>query len=77
MKIIIWKTTATGGVLKKKMFLKFSQNLQEKKPVPESLFLIKLQADDCNFIKKETDTDVFMWILRNFLRPTFCIEHLR
>ena len=34
MKIITWKTTATGGVLKKKMFLKISQNLQEKNLYP-------------------------------------------
>ena len=27
--------------------------------MPESLFLIKLQAEDCNFIKKETVAQAF------------------
>ena len=49
-----WRCSKEKDVLK--IFAKFTG----KKPVPESLFLIKLQADDCNFIKKETDTDVFM-----------------
>ena len=49
-----WRCSKEKNVLK--IFAKFTG----KKPVPEFLFLIKLQADDCNFIKKETDTGVFM-----------------
>ena len=42
----------------KKVFLKISQNTQ-KTPVSESFFLIRLQAQACNFIKKETQAQVF------------------
>ena len=42
----------------KKVFLKISQNTQ-KTPVSESSSLIKLQAQACNFIKKETQAQVF------------------
>ena len=48
-----WRCSKEKDVLKN--FAKFTG----KKPVPESLFLIKVQADDCNFIKKETLTQVF------------------
>ena len=40
------------------MFLKISQNSQENNCAKVS-FLIKLQASACNFIKKETVTQVF------------------
>ena len=46
----------------KEMFLEISQNLQDNICARVS-FLIKKA---CNFIKKETDTGVFLWILRNF-----------
>ena len=36
-----------------KVFLKFSQNLQEN-TCPRVSFLMKLQASACNFIKKDT-----------------------
>ena len=52
-----------GVVLLKKVFLKISQNSQEKTCAKAS-FLIKLPKA-CNFIKKGgTDTGVFLWILR-------------
>ena len=41
----------------KKMFLEILQNLQEN--TCASLFLIKLQIEACNFIKKETLAQVF------------------
>ena len=44
---------ATGGVLKEKVFLQILQNLQENTCAKVS-FLIKLQAEECNFIKKTT-----------------------
>ena len=43
----------TRGDLYKKVFLKFSQNSQENTCARAS-FLIKLQAETCNFISKET-----------------------
>ena len=42
---------ATGGVLQKKVFLEISQNSQQNICVRVP-FLIKLQAEACNFIKK-------------------------
>ena len=44
---------ATRGDLYKKVFLKFSQNSQENSCARAS-FLIKLQAETCNLISKET-----------------------
>ena len=59
----------------KKVFLKILQNSQGNKCAIVS-FLIKLQAKACNFIKKKTDTGVFLWILRNFSENVFFAEHL-
>ena len=50
----------------KKMFLEISQNSQENTCVTWVSILMKLQVKTNNFIKKETDTDVFLWILQNF-----------
>ena len=44
---------ATGGVLEKKVFLETSLNSQENICAKVS-FLIKLRAQACNFVKKET-----------------------
>ena len=49
----------------KTMFLEISQNSQENTCVRVSI-LMKLQVEANIFIKKEIDTDVFLWILRNF-----------
>ena len=46
-----------------------------KTPVPESLFLIKLQA--CNFIKKRLRHRCFPVNAPKFLRTSFLTEHLR
>ena len=32
----------------------------------QGLFLIKLKAEACNFIKKKSGTSVFLWVLQNF-----------
>ena len=48
----------TGDVLLKKVFLRISQNSHETACARIS-FLIKLRTDPCNFIKKETLTQVF------------------
>ena len=42
-----------GGVPQEKIFLEISQNSQENTGTRAS-FLIKLQAEACNLIKKET-----------------------
>ena len=47
----------------KKLFLEISQKSQENNCARDS-FLIKPQA--CNFIKKESGTDVFLWAWQNF-----------
>ena len=64
---------ATRGVLYKKVFLEISQNSQENTCARIS-FLIKLQA--CNFIKKETLTQVFSCEFCEIFKNTFFTEHL-
>ena len=59
----------------KKMFLNILQNSQEKTCARVS-FLIKLQAS-CNFIKKETPTQVFSCEFCEISKNTFFTEHLR
>ena len=56
----------------RKVILKISQNLQ-KTPMPDSHFIITLQAEAGNFIKKETRAQMFSCeILRTpFLQNTF------
>ena len=55
----------------KYVFLKMSQNLLENSratvPRPEA----------CNFVKKETPTEVFSSKFVNFVRTIFLLEHLR
>ena len=51
--ILICLEATTGFVLKRKVFLKISQN-SHKSTCARISFLIKLQAEACNFIKKET-----------------------
>ena len=57
----------------KKMFLEISQNSQENTCAGISL-LIKLQAEHCNFIKKEILTQVFSSELWEFFKKTFFTE---
>ena len=58
------------GVLKK--FLKFTG-----KHLCHSSYLIKLQAETCNFIKRETLVQVFSCECSEFFRNIFFREHLR
>ena len=58
------------------MSLKFSKNLQENACSRVS-FLIKLQAEVSNFIKKETLALVFSCEFWEISNDTFFIEHLR
>ena len=53
---------ANIGALKKKVFLKILQNT-----CASSLYLIKLQVSGLQFyLKRDSGTDVFLWILRYF-----------
>ena len=54
----------------KKVFLKLSQNSQENTRFRVS-FLLKLQAQDCNFIQKETLTKVFSCEYYKILKNIF------
>ena len=61
---------ATGGVLWDKVFLEISQNSQ-KTTCARAFFLIKLQAEACIFIKKETLAQVFSCELWEISKNTF------
>ena len=58
------------------MFLKLSQNLQEKTCARVSFF-IKLKASAINFIKEETLAEVFFCKFSQMLKNTIFTEHLR
>ena len=58
----------------KKMFLEISQNSLENTCTRAS-FLIKLQAEACNFTKKETLAQVFSCEFYKISRNTFFTEH--
>ena len=62
-------------VFSKKLFLKSSQNSQEKTCVKVSI-LIKLQASACNFIKKETLAQVHSLKLCDTFKNTYFTEDL-
>ena len=68
--------SSTRSVLCNKVFSEISQNPQENICARIS-FLIKLQASACNFIKKETLTQVFSREFCKISKNTFFIEHLR
>ena len=58
------------------MFLEISQSSQENTCARAS-FLIKMQAWDLQlYLKRDSGTGAFLWILWNFLGITFT-EHLR
>ena len=60
----------------KKVFLKILQNSQENTCARAS-FLIKLQAEACNFIEKETLAQVYFPVnFPKFLRTPFLTEHV-
>ena len=60
----------------KKVFLKISQNSLENTCTRVS-FLIKLQTQAWNFIKKDTLAQVFPCEFCEIFKSTFFIEHLR
>ena len=57
------------------MFLEISQNSQENTCTRVS-FLIKLQAEVCNFIKEETLAQVFFCEFCKISKNIFFIEHI-
>ena len=58
------------------MFLEISQNSQENTCARVS-FSKKLQAETCNFIKKETLAQVFSYEFYEISNNTFFTEHLQ
>ena len=62
---------ATRGDLYKKVFLKVLQNSQENTCARDS-FLIKLQAETCNFISKETLAQLLSCEFCEIFKNTFC-----
>ena len=69
------KGAATRDVLQEKVFWEISENSQENICARIS-FLIKLQADACNHIKKETLTQVFFCEFYEISKNSFFTEHL-
>ena len=65
---------ATEGVLLENAFLEISQNSQENTCARVSL--IKLQAEAFNFIKKETQTQVFSCKFCEISKNIFFTEHV-
>ena len=67
---ITWYRRSRPEAFCEKGFLKFSQNLQENTCARVS-FLIKLQAEACNFIKEETLAQVFSYEFCQIFKNTF------
>ena len=59
----------------KKVFLRISQNSQENACARLS-FVIKLQAETCIFIKRETLAQVFSYEFYKIFKNTFFTEHI-
>ena len=59
----------------KNVFLEISQNSQENTCARVSI-LIKLQAEACKFIKKETQAQVFSYEFGEISKNTFSIKHI-
>ena len=65
---VFYEKRSSGGVLQKRCSLIFCK-IHRKMPVPESL--------SCNFIKKETLTQVFACEFRKISKNIFFTKHLR
>ena len=72
---IITTEVAIGGDLWKKSVLKNFAKFTGNMPAKVS-FLIKLQAETCNFIKKETLEQVFPCEFFKIFKNNFFTEHL-
>ena len=81
---VFFTETASGILLKKKMFIKISQNSQENTCIRAS-FSITFQVSACNFIKTETLVQVFsceyckkilkLFFVQNTSADCFCLEN--
>ena len=74
--VLLESEAAIGGVLWRKVFLKMSQNSQENNGAKVS-FSTKLQAEACNFIKKETLAEVLSCEFCEIFQNTFSTKYLR
>ena len=61
---------------KKRCSQKF-RKIHMKTPLSESLFNVFCNPEACNFIRKETPTQVFFWEFGEAFSNTFSIKHLR
>ena len=71
---ILTTEATTRGLLWKKVFFKISQNSQEN-TYARVYFLVKLQVDACNLIKKETLAQVFSCEFCEIFKNTYFTEH--
>ena len=71
----VFSEAATGSVLSKKVFFKISQNSQENTGTRVA-FSIKLQAEACNFIKKEALAQMFSCEFCEIFKSTVFTENL-
>ena len=74
--VLLESEEATGEVLRRKVFLKISQNSQENTGAKVS-FSTKLQAEAWNIIKKETLAEVFSCESCEIFQNTFSTKYLR
>ena len=68
--------TMSFKMLYKKRCSQNCRKIHRRTPVPKFLFLLKLQAAACNFIKKETLAQVFSCEFCQIFKNTFVTEHL-
>ena len=71
---ILTTEATTRGLLWKKVFFKISQYSQEN-TYARVYFLVKLQVDVCNLIKKETLAQVFSCEFCEIFKNTYFTEH--
>ena len=67
---VVLQKAADASVLWKKVFLRISQN-SRRTPEWESLFKLSSRPGLQLFWKRDADTGVFLWILRNFSKHFF------
>ena len=72
----LYRSTHQRCSVKKGALGKFSK-IHRKRICARASFLIKLQSEVCNFVKKETLTQVFPCEFCEISKNTFSIEHLR
>ena len=68
----LWEGRTDGQTDGREWFHKTLPWSRASKTCARVYFLIKLQAEVCNFInKRNSSTGIFLWILRNFLITSF------